>query len=103
MDKPWARLRKHGPCMIFDYYATEKEARQAITASFHTIAYFPDNEMSSKRRLRRNACIGLQRHATQTQAVAHLRSLLKKTKVGYEKLGTYRCSFYKGWHIRHHG
>lgn len=39
--KPWARMRKHGPCMIFDWHLTEAEARAAITAKFQTVAYFP--------------------------------------------------------------
>lgn len=42
--KPWARIREHGPCAIFDWYATEQEARAAITASFQTVAYFPDRD-----------------------------------------------------------
>jgi hypothetical protein len=50
--KPWARMRRHGPCLIFDYHATEAEAREAIAASavrngeqvqnIQTVAYFPD-------------------------------------------------------------
>ncbi len=52
--KPWARLRKHGPCMIFDWHATENDARVAIDMAaekdgeqvrkFQTIAYFPDED-----------------------------------------------------------
>lgn len=55
MSKPWARLRKHGPAMIFDWHETESEAREAIEISalkypeggvkkFQTVAYFPDEE-----------------------------------------------------------
>lgn len=39
--RPWARMREHGPCMIFDWHATQEEAREAINAPFQTVAYFP--------------------------------------------------------------
>lgn len=47
---PWARLRIHGPCMIFDWHKTEGDARAAIDQSvtkygdevFQAVAYFPD-------------------------------------------------------------
>ncbi len=42
--KPWARLRKHGPAMIFGWYATEAEARAGCTQAFHHVAYFPDED-----------------------------------------------------------
>lgn len=48
----WARLRKHGPCMIFDWHHSEVLAREAIDLSakkegeqvrkFQTVAFFPD-------------------------------------------------------------
>lgn len=51
--KPWARMRTHGPCMIFDWYASEKEARDAIdrcatkegeqVRSIQTVAFFPES------------------------------------------------------------
>lgn len=48
--KPWARLRKHGPCLIWDWHETEAAARAAIDESvakgglrsIQTVAYFPD-------------------------------------------------------------
>jgi len=43
--KPWARMRLHGPCLIYDWHATEEEARDLITASFQTVAYFPDRDV----------------------------------------------------------
>jgi hypothetical protein len=53
-SKSWARLRKHGPATIFDWHATEEEAREAIEQSaekngdqiykFQTVAYFPDED-----------------------------------------------------------
>lgn len=52
VTKMWARMRKHGPCMIFDWHATEDEARAAIDKAaerdgdavrrFMTVAFFPD-------------------------------------------------------------
>src|SRR5258706_13436613 len=52
--KPWARMRIHGPCMIFDFHETEQLARDAIDKSakrhgehvrkYQTVAFFPDNE-----------------------------------------------------------
>ena len=50
--RPWARIRLHGPCMIFDWHETEGLAREAIEASvargglarIQTVAYFPDME-----------------------------------------------------------
>jgi hypothetical protein len=59
MSKLWARLRKHGPAMIFDWHETEQGARDAIEASalkypeggvkrFQTVAYFPDDDKETK-------------------------------------------------------
>lgn len=58
MSKLWARLRKHGPCMIFDWHQTEELARVAIDESanqngeqvrkFQTIAYFPDEVVKTE-------------------------------------------------------
>ncbi len=49
--KPWARMREHGPCMIFDWHATEAEAQQAIedaakrdgeqVRKFMVVGFFP--------------------------------------------------------------
>jgi hypothetical protein len=49
--KPWARMREHGPCMIFDWHETREAAEAAIEKAveyhgehirkFHTIAFFP--------------------------------------------------------------
>jgi hypothetical protein len=48
----WARLRIHGPCHIFDWHASESDARDRIDLDatklgdqvykFQTVAYFPD-------------------------------------------------------------
>lgn len=48
-NKRWARMRKHGPCMIFDWHETEEEARAAITAHFQTVAYFPDGDNGERK------------------------------------------------------
>lgn len=52
--KPWARMRKHGPCMIFDWHETREVATEAIRKSaekegpqvykFQVVAYFPDED-----------------------------------------------------------
>lgn len=57
--------------------------------------------MSSKRRLRRNACTGKVRHATRGAARAAIASLVRKVQgpVGY--INPYLCSFCSGWHIGH--
>lgn len=47
--------------------------------------------MSSKRRLRRNACTGKQRHETIESAQGHSR------RTGHGK--AYRCKFCQGFHI----
>lgn len=54
MSKPWARIRKHGPCIIFDWHETEELARKAIEESvkkngekvrkLQTVSYFPDED-----------------------------------------------------------
>ncbi len=55
--------------------------------------------MSSKRRLRRNACGDKQRHADRTQAVRHLIELKRK---GAVSIRTYMCRFCHGWHVGHY-
>lgn len=55
--------------------------------------------MASKRRLRRNACTGKQRHATQEQAVAH--AIHHRKHLGGSWLSAYRCRFCNGWHVGH--
>jgi len=51
--KQWARLRMHGPMMVFDWHKTEFEARDAIVKCaeklgeqvyrFQTVGFFPDH------------------------------------------------------------
>ncbi len=66
--------------------------------------------MSSKRAIRRKACAGKIRHATQAHANAHLGSLVhrirrvtpKKTGIdsgGY--VNAYACRWCNGWHVGH--
>ena len=55
--------------------------------------------MASKRRQRRNACSGKQRHADQTAAVRHIISLKRTGDIGYVR--SYRCRFCSGWHVGH--
>lgn len=53
-EGPWARMRLHGPCMVFDWHSTEEAARLAIAEcasklgnqvyKFQTVAYFPSRE-----------------------------------------------------------
>lgn len=57
--------------------------------------------MSSKRRIRRRACAGKQRHETQTEAVAHIIHLRQSFPA--ERLRSYKCRFCGGWHVGHHG
>jgi hypothetical protein len=47
--------------------------------------------MSSKRRIRRNACTGKRRFATLTEALAANRF----------RITAYRCAFCSGWHLGH--
>ena len=62
--------------------------------------FFSDlTNMASKRRLRRKACEGKQKHATRERAVAHLISLEKsKDATG---LGIYLCKHCHHWHVGH--
>lgn len=53
-NKPWARMRVHGPCAIFDWHASREQAEAAIQQSaekngeqvlkFQVTAYFPHKE-----------------------------------------------------------
>lgn len=54
--------------------------------------------MSSKRRIRRKACEGKQRHDTQAAAHVHVVSLWRKDQ---SKMRSYHCQFCKGWHVGH--
>ena len=56
-EKPWARMRIHGPCMIFSWHDTEGEARTAIEASRakgnfapQAVSYFPDRDSAPRSR-----------------------------------------------------
>lgn len=57
--------------------------------------------MSSKRRLRRNACDGKTRHATEQAARAAIGSLLRSAKSPIGYINAYRCEFCSGWHTGH--
>lgn len=46
--KPWAHMRIHGPCMIFDWYETEEASRAAVRHHWETVAYFPDKDKTSR-------------------------------------------------------
>lgn len=52
--------------------------------------------MASKRRIRRRACTGKQRHADEQGAQAHVRSLYAKGIAGRR---AYRCKFCGGYHV----
>jgi hypothetical protein len=56
--------------------------------------------VSSKRRLRRNACTGKVRHADAEAANAHLRHI-RLASPGTPFLNVYRCSFCGGFHVGH--
>lgn len=52
--KPWARMREHGPCMIFEWYETREQAEAGILEAFvmyggavkkvQVVAYFPHRD-----------------------------------------------------------
>lgn len=54
--------------------------------------------MASKRRIRRNSCTGKQRHDTQTEAVKHCISYLRRCG---GLMHTYKCRFCGAWHVGH--
>jgi hypothetical protein len=54
--------------------------------------------MSSKRRIRRNACKGKYRHKNKTRAVA---AAISYQKDFGQHMSSYHCKFCKGWHIGH--
>jgi hypothetical protein len=51
--------------------------------------------MASLRRIRRNSCIGKQRHKNQIEAVKHCIAL--QMQKGAKGISAYRCGFCKGW------
>ena len=51
--------------------------------------------MASKRRLRRNACVGKIRHASREHATIHARKLAASGVVPYA------CRYCNAWHIGH--
>lgn len=57
--------------------------------------------MSSKRRIRRNACTRKVRHATQEGARVAIKVMVKRMggMLGY--MQSYKCQFCGGWHIGH--
>lgn len=56
--------------------------------------------MSSKRRIRRNACTGKVRHATAADGAKAIYDLNRGQ--GYRgRMNCYRCQFCKGYHIGH--
>lgn len=56
--------------------------------------------MASKRRLRRKACMGKQRHESQDRAIAHIISLQRAGKIDGH-MNPYRCGFCGSWHVGH--
>jgi hypothetical protein len=56
--------------------------------------------MASKRRIRRKACEGKVRHATQAAAMTALKKL-QRTKGRQGLLVAYRCKFCRGFHFGH--
>lgn len=56
--------------------------------------------MASKRRIRRNACEGKQRHPDKDSAIGHATAHKHRFK---EYLRAYHCRFCKGWHVGHIG
>lgn len=60
--------------------------------------------MSSKRRLRRKACDGKQRHESAAEGLQHIRELRRKDAVQgqhHGRINVYRCKFCKGYHVGH--
>jgi hypothetical protein len=55
--------------------------------------------MASKRRQRRNACTGKQRHADRQRANDHAYALRRKEH-DY-RLHSYKCPYCRFWHIGH--
>lgn len=56
--------------------------------------------MSSKRRLRRNACDGKRRYETQDGAIAGMIRLVRAKKPP-GKMAVYKCQFCHGFHFGH--
>jgi hypothetical protein len=56
--------------------------------------------MASKRRRRRKACQGKQRHPDKQSASQHWYALWKKDG---EKMRVYKCPHCHGWHVGHRG
>lgn len=56
--------------------------------------------MASKRRLRRNACTGKVRYATQDQALSALQGFTR-TRGWHGYMTPYRCAFCNGFHFGH--
>lgn len=57
--------------------------------------------MSSKRRIRRNACMRKVRHATQDGARIAINVMAKRMGGFLGYMQTYKCQFCSGWHIGH--
>jgi len=55
--KPWARMREHGPSLIFEWYETREQAEAGIEEAFEkygdavkkvqVVAYFPHRDKQS--------------------------------------------------------
>lgn len=56
--------------------------------------------MASKRRLRRNACIGKQRHPDLPAAMRHIKSLWHKDG-HHPGVQPYHCRYCGGYHVGH--
>jgi hypothetical protein len=59
---------------------------------------WPEENMASKRRFRRNSCTGKQRHKTKDEAIGHATALLKG---GHGFLRVYFCHFCNHFHVGH--
>lgn len=57
--------------------------------------------MASKRRLRRKACTGKVRFASQDDALAAIKAMIRKHGRGIGVMTPYRCPFCNGFHFGH--
>lgn len=57
--------------------------------------------MSSKRRIRRNACTRKVRHADSQGAAIAIKQLAKRMGGMLGLMQSYKCQFCGGWHIGH--
>lgn len=58
MNKPWGRMREHGPSLIFEWYETREQAERGIddaekmyggaVRKVQVVAYFPHRDENDK-------------------------------------------------------